>query len=181
MKLPKNAIPYWAVLLVDSLILFCSGVFAYWMFNLTDSLVDNWQHVVCTLLLDVGISWMGFKLFHTFSGMIRYSSFDDLLRVACANATSLVMALLVLALLKWQHIETLTALSYAETVVTFFLTTMLMWLERVVVKALFDETPRRISETRVPRNISCAVSSHTTNGLESSCCWDRRFIMWTTT
>jgi len=141
MKLPKNAIPYWAVLLVDSLILFCSGVFAYWMFNLIDSLVENRLHVISTLLLDVVISWIGFKLFHTFSGMIRYSSFDDLLRVACANATSLVMALLVLALLKWQHVEPLTALSYAETVVTFFLTTMLMWLERVVVKALFDETP----------------------------------------
>ena len=138
--LSKNAMPYWVVLIVDSLILFFSGVFAYWMFNLTDSLVEHRFHVIYTLLLDVGISWIGFKLFHTFSGMIRYSSFDDLLRVAYANTTSLVIVLAAQFWLKNQGIEALSVLSYAETAIAFFIATMLMWLERVVIKALFDVT-----------------------------------------
>ena len=138
--LSKNAMPYWVVLVVDSLILFFSGVFAYWMFNLTDSLVEHRFHLIYTLLLDVGISWIGFRLFHTFSGMIRYSSFDDLLRVAYANTTSLVIVLAVQFWLKSQGVEALTVLSYAETAIAFFIATMLMWLERVVIKALFDVT-----------------------------------------
>lgn len=54
--LSKNAMPYWVVLVVDSLILFFSGVFAYRMFNLTGSLVEHRFHLIYTLLLDVGMS-----------------------------------------------------------------------------------------------------------------------------
>jgi FlaA1/EpsC-like NDP-sugar epimerase len=137
--LTKNAMPYWVVLVVDSLILSCSGVFAYWMFN-PDSLVEQRFHLIYTLLLDVGISWIGFRLFHTYSGMIRYSSFDDLLRVAYANAVSLVIVLAVQFWLRSMDVEALTVLSYSETAIAFFIATMLMWLGRVVIKALFDVT-----------------------------------------
>lgn len=132
--------PYWVVLIVDSMFLFFSGVFVYWMFNLSDSIVEHRFHLIYTLLLDVGISWIGFRMFHTFSGMMRYSSFDDLLRVAYANATSLAIVLAVQFWLKSQGVAALSVLSYAETAIAFFIATMLMWLGRVVVKALFDVT-----------------------------------------
>ncbi len=138
-SLIRNAMPYWVVLFVDSLIIFCSGLFVYALFNPEDA-VNNRFELIYSMLLTTGVSWIGFKLFKTYSGMIRYSSFDDLLRVVCANATSLALAWMVLYFLKLQDVEAMTVLSYAELGISYLVATMLMWMERVLVKALFDVT-----------------------------------------
>jgi FlaA1/EpsC-like NDP-sugar epimerase len=88
----------------------------------------------------VGISLVGFGVFHTYAGMIRYSSFGDLLRVAYGNTLSLVLTLLLMFVIKKQGGEQLVVMSYAEIGVAFFVATMLMWIERVGVKVVFEVT-----------------------------------------
>ena len=138
--LARNVVPGWVVLLIDCLILFCSGVFAFWMFESSADLSIYAKDLLCTLLVIICIGLVGFGWFHTYSGMMRYSSFGDLLRVANGNVMSLVLTLAVMYLLKQQDIRTLSVMTYVEIVVTFFIATMLMWIERVVVKVIFEVT-----------------------------------------
>ena len=138
--LARNVVPGWVVLLIDCLILFCSGVFAFWMFESSADLTIYAKELVCTLSVMICIGLVGFGWFHTYSGMMRYSSFGDLLRVANGNVTSLVLTLAVMYLLKQQDIRTLSVMTYVEIVVAFFIATMLMWIERVVVKVIFEVT-----------------------------------------
>ena len=138
--LARNVVPGWVVLLIDCLILFCSGVFAFWMFESSADLSIYAKDLLCTLSVIICIGLVGFGWFHTYSGMMRYSSFGDLLRVANGNVTSLVLTLVVMYLLKQQDIRTLSVMTYVEIVVAFFIATMLMWIERVVVKVIFEVT-----------------------------------------
>ena len=138
--LARNVVPGWVVLLIDCLILFCSGVFAFWMFESSADLSIYGKELLCTLLMIVCIGLVGFGWFHTYSGMMRFSSFGDLLRVAYGNTTSLVLALVVMYLLRHLDIRALTVMTYVEIVVAFFIATMLMWIERVVVKVFFEVT-----------------------------------------
>ncbi len=138
--LARNVVPGWVVLLIDCLILFCSGVFAFWMFESSADLTIYAKELLCTLLVIICIGLVGFEWFHTYSGMMRYSSFGDLLRVANGNVTSLVLTLVVMYLLKQQDIRSLSVMTYVEIVVAFFIATMLMWIERVVVKVIFEVT-----------------------------------------
>lgn len=78
----KNALPYWCIFLFDCATVIFSGILTYWLFNKTDALIENRFNVLCTLLIYTALTWVGFRLFHTYSGIVRYSSFVDLTRVA---------------------------------------------------------------------------------------------------
>ena len=84
----KRTFPYWCVLLLDSAILFLSGVFVYWCFNRGTALQLNFWPLTHLMLLCVGVHFIFFAIFRTYSEIIRYSSFNDLIRVAQAMGCS---------------------------------------------------------------------------------------------
>ena len=88
----KNSLPYWIILLIDCAIVILSGVITYWIFNDAVTLFDNTLQVINTMLIFVLLSIPGFRIFHTYSGFMRYSSFVDLMRVAYCNGVTLVLA-----------------------------------------------------------------------------------------
>ena len=144
----KRALPYWCVLLADSSILFIVGVFIYWMFNRTNLLVVHRFDVIYTLLMYVLLSFIGARCFRTYAGILRYSSFIDLVHVAYANIISLVLCIVISQLLKFFGVDALCAFNKVETLTMFFLATMAMWGLRVLIKALFDASS---SDTRTMR------------------------------
>ena len=88
----------------------------------------------------VFISIISARIFSTYSGVVRYSSFVDLLKVAYANTVSMVIAIIASQIFEHIGIAELCALSLPETIVTFFIATLLMWGLRIVVKTLHDVT-----------------------------------------
>ena len=90
----KNSLPYWCILLIDCAIIVCSGMLTYWIFNSAVMLFENTLRVLNTLICFVLLSMVGFRLFHTYSGFMRYASFVDLMRVVYGNAVSLCLVLL---------------------------------------------------------------------------------------
>jgi FlaA1/EpsC-like NDP-sugar epimerase len=89
-------------------------------------------------LLFVLVSWIGARIFRTYLGVVRYSSFVDLLKVAYANGASLILALGVVLLSRYLDVTVLTVFGYVEIVVAFMLATLMMWGVRIVVKSLHD-------------------------------------------
>lgn len=134
----KKVLPFWCVLLMDTAIVFLSCLFAYWVSNRTGNMFVNRFAVLYTALLFSLLSWVGTRLFKTYSGVVRYSSFVDLMKVAYANAVTLVLALICTIVLKRIGVPALTALSSLETISAIAIATLLMWGIRVIVKILFD-------------------------------------------
>ena len=136
----KKVLPYWVILVADAVIVFASAVLAYWVTNRTQVTYDNRFAVLCTALLYAVISWAGAGCFKTYHGVLRYSSFVDLKKLLYANMVSCVLAIGVSLVLKWQGVVLLSALSVLNTIVTFFVATMLVWCTRIIVKLMFDAT-----------------------------------------
>ena len=136
----KRVLPYWAILLADSFIVFLCCVFTFWITYKTQSLLVHWHAVFYTALMYSAISWIGARVFRTYSGVLRYSSFVDLMKLTYANGLSLVIVLLVSLVLRKLDVSMLVALEPLLTLVVFLLSTLLMWGLRVSVKFLFDAT-----------------------------------------
>ena len=134
----KDSLPYWCIFIIDSVIVFLSGIFTYWIFNKTQVLIEHRFDLIYTTLIYVMFSWVGFRVFHTYSGIIRFSSFVDLMRVAYGSALSLVIALIYSFVMEQQGLNFLSILTQTETVITFVIATLVMWAERIVVKTLYD-------------------------------------------
>jgi len=136
----KRALPYWSILLFDSIVLFLSGFVAFWLFHHNIDPDDDFFVIARTLIIYVAISWIGMRLFSTYSGIIRYSSFVDLRRVSYANLLSLTLALGLHYMVFYMPHGTLTHLSGREIVVMYVIATMVMYGVRVLIKSLFDST-----------------------------------------
>ena len=134
----KNALPYWCMLLMDSCILVAAGLLIYWVLHRTLSIFENRIEVLYSLLVYMLVSWIGARLFHTYQGVIRYSSFVDLMHLAYANLLSLLISLVLSEVFEYYQIALFSGLNQTEILITFFIATLAMWGVRILVKTVFD-------------------------------------------
>ena len=146
----RRALPYGVILLVDTLIVLMSTLVVFWVFNRTDMMIKLRFEVLYSALIYSGLSVIGALAFKTCSGIFRYSSFADLLRVAYANGLSLFLALLVSWGAELLSFKALSALNQTQTVITFLVSTLAMSGVRVIVKTLYDVT---IADKRAYRTL----------------------------
>ena len=134
----KNSLPYWCVLLLDCVLLFLSGLLVYWTFNRTLEMFESRFQVLYTMFVYVLLGVVGFRLFRTYAGVVRYSSFVDLMRVGMGSVVSMMLALVYSWVMEALDLHQFAALTQTETVITFVVATLLMWGVRVLVKSLYD-------------------------------------------
>jgi FlaA1/EpsC-like NDP-sugar epimerase len=91
-----------------------------------------------TLVCFVILSVPGFRLFHTYSGFMRYSSFVDLMRVVYGNTVSVVLVLLADQILNYYYVDYFVNFSTTCICLTYLFATLFMWGLRVFVRTLFD-------------------------------------------
>lgn len=136
----KNALPYWCLFILDICIVMISALMTFWVFNRTGIMFEERFDVLYTAFAYAALSAFGAKLFSTYSGVVRYSSFVDLMRVAYANGLSLILALIVSWVAEENKIYELSAFNQTQTVITFVGATLIMSFVRVIVKTLYDVT-----------------------------------------
>ena len=134
----KNSLPYWSILMIDCFIIIFSGLVIYWVFNNSAIVLENGFRVMNTLICFVLLSLPGFKLFHTYSGFMRFSSFVDLMRVVYGNLVSLGIVTVVDILLNHYYNDWFVNFSTTSIFLIYLVSTLLMWALRVVVKTLYD-------------------------------------------
>ena len=134
----KGALPYWIILLIDCIIVAVAGYAAFYMQWGGSGFTSHfWQQTRGIIVSEI-IFIVFFRLFHTYSGVIRYSSMMDLIQVAVANVGGTITTYLVgigFSLLDWNYVVLPSGLGCLEM---FFVATVLMWIERVLVKFLYD-------------------------------------------
>ncbi len=134
----KNSLPYWCIFLIDCAIVMFSCALVYWIFKDLTSLVDNALPVFCTSAVFTLVSVVGFRIFHTYSGFMRYASFVDLMRVTYGNLINLGLALVADMVLQTLPIKIFAYFNTTSIFLIFILATLLMWALRVFVKTLYD-------------------------------------------
>ena len=134
----KKVLPYWVILITDALVVFLSCLFTYWVANKSQATYDHHIELLTAAAFYAVLSWVGARCFRTYSGVLRYSSFVDLLRVVYANSVNLAIAVVCALIFKWQQVDYLDTLTPLHLVMAYILATALMWAMRVLVKLLFD-------------------------------------------
>lgn len=135
----RKVLPYWCILALDSLIVFLSGIFVYSLMNGWTDLVEKFDNVSLGLIVCLLVYVLSFILFHTYHGVIRYSSFVDLHHVAYSTAAASVGMFVLTLLQKYTGLFPGIRLLRLESVILLFIVaTMAMWCVRVVVKSMHD-------------------------------------------
>ena len=144
----KNSLPYWCIFLIDCAIVMFSGAVTFWIFHDTQTLYENTLQVLNTVSIFALLSIPGFRLFHTYSGFMRYSSFVDLMRVVYGNLVSLVLVLIADYGMDMLPGDWFVHFNTTSIFLCFIIATLLMWALRVFVKTLYDVA---FSNTRAVR------------------------------
>ncbi len=133
----KNALPYWSVLIIDCLICYLSGILVFWFYYCGAVTLGNIVLLSQTILVYMCFNLIGFRVFHTYSGIIRYSSFVDLQRVAYAMALSCAIAeVMHYVVYSWNL--PFVRLQGRQIFLMYFIATILMWAMRIFVKTIYD-------------------------------------------
>ncbi|MCQ2237158.1 MAG: polysaccharide biosynthesis protein [Bacteroidales bacterium] len=132
----KNAFPYWVIMVLDCTIVIGAGFLAHALTVGVLHTIHNFWHLLITLICYLVFYLVGFRVTHCYSGVMRYSSFVDLTRVAYANLIAIV---LIFGTRKIVNIDIyLTPLGWKELVTTFLIATTFMWTARILAKYLYD-------------------------------------------
>ena len=84
-----KTLPHWTVLLIDCVIVFISYLSTFLFYaGRSCALEAGWQFVI-TLIVFLMIHVVFFRIFRTYSGIIRYSSFADVREGRIADDTAI--------------------------------------------------------------------------------------------
>lgn len=135
----RGALPYWCILVYDSVTVVASGYFVYYLQHGFQNLVENISRVSLGIGLCFAVYMIAFILFHTFNGVLRFSSFIDLRRVAYSTFTaSFAVCVLHQVQVKCGLTPYLLIPRFFSGVQIFITATMFMWALRIMVKILHD-------------------------------------------
>ena len=108
----KGALPYWGVLTLDSLIVLISGYLGNYLELGGINFAQHFWQITLGNLICVLLFIIGFRIFHTYTGIIRYSSLIDLQRVGMASLVGSILSFFVGIGVKAIGTETIVYLAF---------------------------------------------------------------------
>ena len=134
----KSALPYWCVLFLDFLILVIGGFITYRIFLYSSRVSMAEIRMLRTLFVYALPSLVGARMFHTYAGIIRYSSFVDLTKVFYANLFSLALVYPLHYMVQSYPDDMFYHLHFRHIAIMYLIGTLLMWGMRILVKSLYE-------------------------------------------
>ena len=131
----KSALPYWGIVLLDCMAIYVSGLVVA---IITDGPVATFRHMQAlniSMAANLLCYIVGMKFMHTYSGVLRHSSFVDLLRVCMANLIGVALTYPIRRCLTYFGVA---VLGYYDLVALFFIATFAMWGVRIFVKYIYE-------------------------------------------
>ncbi len=122
---------------MDCLICYFSGLFVFWLYYNGAVTLGNIVILSKTIFVYMIFNLIGFRVFRTYSGVLRYSSFVDLQRVAMAMGLSCIIALILHYPIFYLDLK-FVRLQGRQIIAMYVVATILMWAMRVLVKTLYD-------------------------------------------
>lgn len=135
----RKVLSYWCILVMDCAAVYVSGLFVYYLQHGGVELAQHFWQVTFGLGVCLIVYIIAFVAFHTFHGVMRYSSFVDLHRVAYSTAIAGVGVCLLHQVQVYAKFTPYMLISrFDSALMLFIVATMLMWGLRVLVKSMYD-------------------------------------------
>lgn len=135
----RGALPYWCIMIFDLMVCFLSGVFIVWLRYPASDVLAAWPQLMHTLGLFAVLNFISFRVFHTCSGILRYSQFIDLMRVTNACVLSMLLAFVFSICALNCGWDDFFFIFTGRKIITLYLGNILaMCIPRVLVKLIFD-------------------------------------------
>lgn len=134
----KQSLPYWCIFFFDSLLVFLSFLLVYQqIYSGAETLSVLWQ--LCSMCAVYAAFFaVGFKIFHTYDGILRYSSFVDLQRVGYASLVGCVLSYFGhFGLMQFEYFQRVYV-GGREIALASIISVLLLWAVRVLVKTVYD-------------------------------------------
>ncbi len=132
----RKTLPYWCILLIDYFIILVSGLLGYYFLRGGSAIVNNFWSILLQLLVLLIPYTIAFRFFHTYSGIFRFSSFVDLIRIFYAMGVGTIIAYACYFLMPE---DDKVLLSSPGLMLVFVITaTLLMCAVRILVKTMYD-------------------------------------------
>ncbi len=132
----KEAMPYWCVLIIDCFIVLCSLMLAYAISYGAATALNHLYGLTQALLAYMICYLIAFRVFRTYVGVVRYSSFVDLYRITAAMVLG---STLVLCVRMFMHTDMyLDVIGRRALLVGSLIAILAMWFVRMIVKVAYD-------------------------------------------
>lgn len=135
----KAALPYWCILVIDCTIVAASSYIGCYLSMGGDKLASLFWPLTYGIAIGMVPFIIAFRALHTYSGIVRYSSFVDLQKVATATFIGTLTCYFLHQVVNeaWEQ-TAIVFPSFKSSLIIFISSTVLLWAERIVVKRLFD-------------------------------------------
>ena len=137
----KAALPYWSILILDCMFVVFAGFLAYTVHHGSIHTLKVLWPLSVTMCVFLATFLISFKLFHTYNGIIRYSSFSDLLRIGGAVVMAVVLGAVALLIFGTQ--DWLVSFGSADIILMGLFVVAFMWTVRLWVKTVYEQSFRR--------------------------------------
>ncbi len=142
----KATLPYWCILALDSIAIVIAGMIATYIAEGGDVLARNFWNYLLMFVCSLPLFVVGMRMFHTYSGIMRFSSFVDLLRISGALVVGFILNCVLLQVMPENILCEITTESI---VVMLFISMIEMWTMRILVKYMYDSSFSAESKTPV--------------------------------
>ena len=135
----RSALPYWCIMIFDLMVCFLSGVFIVWLRHPASDVLAAWPQLMHTLGLFAVLNFISFRVFHTYSGILRDSQFIDLMGVTNACVLSMLLAFVFsLCALNCGWDDFFFIFTGRKLIILYLGNILAMCIPRVLVKLIFD-------------------------------------------
>ena len=135
----KKAVPYWFILLLDCLLVFLNGWIALFLTR-PQAFVNDvlfWSNF-WGILINVLIYAISFKIFHTYHGIVRYSTFHDLANISSSTSSAAIVSYGVSKGLRYLGVTAVALPNFYGEFIVVIGVTLAMFVVRVAVKFMFE-------------------------------------------
>lgn len=134
----RKSLPYWCIFWIDCAVIFISYLFIYQQINSGVKALGIFGQLSMFFAIFTLFHAIGFRIFHTYDGILRYSSFIDLQRVFYAVTFGAVLSAITKNMLLSTHFFPGVEIEYRNIVLGALISTLVLWAIRVIAKTIFD-------------------------------------------
>lgn len=134
----KKSLPYWCIFWIDCAVIFLSHLFIYQQINSGAQALGILGQLSAVFAIFTMYHAIGFRIFHTYDGILRYSSFVDLQKVFYAVTVGAVLSILTKNMLLNTHFFSGVEIQYRNIILGSLVATLILWGIRVIAKTVFD-------------------------------------------
>lgn len=134
----KKSLPYWCIFWIDCAVIYLSYLFIYQQINSGAQALGIFGQLSAVFAIFTMFHAIGFRMFHTYDGILRYSSFVDLQKVFYAVTVGAVLSVLTKNLLLNTQLFPGVEIQYRNIILGSLISILILWAIRVITKTVFD-------------------------------------------